>query len=1075
MSYGISDWGSQSFEFKPHAASDGTSWAVAKVHEGSLGPEAVIPDAHLLFNGEFERAGADLILRDGHGKTVVVHDYFASDHLPQLLSPDGARLTPDVVAALAGPLAPGQYAQAAPVPSGSDAVGRVAKVVGDATVVRNGVVVALHVGDAILKGDVLRTGSGSLGVTFTDGSTLNLTPHARLVVNEFAYDAHSTSNSEVLNLVQGSLTFISGHVAHQGHMQINTPVATLGIRGTVGGATEATDGTVSFFVAESATGAVLTDNRGHVLADVLQGGPMVIVRPAGPLNVLAEEVQKAPAELARELAIVQQMVSLQSIGEQIIQQYLQPNNDNNPNPHSTTHPHTQIEIPLPNHADTGTGSGTGDAADHVTVSLHTTTIDDTGAPITWTQFIYVPVPSDLTSPSAPTISVLNHQTHGDLTNGGSINDATPTIHVSLVGTGAVAGDRVELFNGTNAIGGPVTLTAANISAGFLEFNTPALADGVYHLNVSISDTTGNTSVASNAFNFTLDTVAPTLAPVASVIYNDTAAPDHFGAKGGTLAGSDGSGSALTYGIVGGSADMAQNGYDTKLTGTYGTLHLNSTSGAYEFVSNDAAINGLSASTVENFTFTVSDAAGNSTQQNFSVTLNGVNDVPLIVGNASTSGVENDTLTAAAAAYLVADHHLVNGLGGPDGFGQNSLPANDDGSTGAINITSVFGSDGLNFFGHNYTSLYVNNNGNITFANPNGAYTPQHIDGGVNNPIIAPFWADVDTRGSSGPSNLVYYNLDSTNHVLTVTWDNVGYYAEHANSPDAFQLQLIGTGGGNFDIVFRYESINWTTGDASGGSGGLGGYVARAGYSAGDGVAGHYYELSGSGNQSAMLALPSTSGDTGIAGVQIFQVNSGSVTEASVASGTIQFADPDRADSHSASFVAENGGKHADGTAYVGTFALDDPVNNGSHVTEAANGVPGSVAWHFSMTSGQIDAIVFNSTITQSYDVAVADNHGASVSQTVSVSVGGPGNDTFVFHADTHVGADTIVNFHTGSDHIELDGYGFGSASDVIAAVTPNSHGDAVINLGHGDSLTVSGVTSDYLSAHPELVHLHTLA
>src|SRR4249920_2571215 len=92
--------------------------------------------------------------------------------------------------------------------------------------------------------------------------------------------------------------------------------------------------------------------------------------------------------------------------------------------------------------------------------------------------------------------------------------------------------------------------------------------------------------------------------------------------------------------------------------------------------------------------------------------------------------------------------LINGLGGPEGFGENTLSRNDDGSSPAIDITSVFG-NGLNFFGHTYTALYLNNNGNITFSGPLSTFTPGPITAGLNNPIIAVFWADVDTRGGPG--------------------------------------------------------------------------------------------------------------------------------------------------------------------------------------------------------------------------------------------------------------------------------------------------------------------------------------
>src|SRR5262245_19540813 len=265
-----------------------------------------------------------------------------------------------------------------------------------------------------------------------------------------------------------------------------------------------------------------------------------------------------------------------------------------------------------------------------------------------------------------------------------------------------------------------------------------------------------------------------------------------------------------------------------------------------------------------------------------ITVTGTNDAPVITGGTTTGdftpggqqgggGGEGGVavVAAAAAAGPVGGNALVNGLGGSAGFGEQSLAANDDGSTGAIDITSVFGAQGLNFFGHYYTSIYINNNGNITFNSPTGQFTPSQITAGAGNPIIAPFWADVDTRGShvnaptpggnSTGSNLVYWDFDTVNGVFTVTWDDVGFFSQNTNHLNAFQLQLIDRGNGDFDIVFRYEDVTWTTGQASGGDNdGLGGSIARAGYSAGDGV--HYFELPQSGNQAGMLSLEATTGN-----------------------------------------------------------------------------------------------------------------------------------------------------------------------------------------------------------------------
>lgn len=228
--------------------------------------------------------------------------------------------------------------------------------------------------------------------------------------------------------------------------------------------------------------------------------------------------------------------------------------------------------------------------------------------------------------------------------------------------------------------------------------------------------------------------------------------------------------------------------------------------------------------------------------------------------------------------------LVNNLGGAAGFGENVLIRNDDGYQSYLDITPIFGDTGLNFFGTTYTQISINNNGNITFGGDGlYTYTPFGLATG-GYPIIAPFFADVDTRGgastatsggTSTGSNQVYYDFDPTgNGTLTVTWDDVGYYNSSTDKLNAFQLQLIGTGNGNFDIAFNYEDINWTTGSAysSGGVDGLGGVIARAGYSVGDGS--FWYELPQSGNQDGMLGLESLTGSNGIDGYFYYSMSGG---------------------------------------------------------------------------------------------------------------------------------------------------------------------------------------------------------
>jgi hypothetical protein len=104
-----------------------------------------------------------------------------------------------------------------------------------------------RVGDPVYKGDVVSTGPDSkLGVIFVDGTAFNISSNARMVLNEFVYDPKGTSNSTLISLTKGTFTFIAGKVARTGDMKVETPVATMGIRGTTPHVEIRDDGTVAF-------------------------------------------------------------------------------------------------------------------------------------------------------------------------------------------------------------------------------------------------------------------------------------------------------------------------------------------------------------------------------------------------------------------------------------------------------------------------------------------------------------------------------------------------------------------------------------------------------------------------------------------------------------------------------------------------------------------------------------------------------------------------------------------------------------------------------------------------------------
>ncbi|WP_336491808.1 Ig-like domain-containing protein, partial [Methylobacterium nigriterrae] len=401
---------------------------------------------------------------------------------------------------------------------------------------------------------------------------------------------------------------------------------------------------------------------------------------------------------------------------------------------------------------------------------------------------------------------------------------------------------------------------------------------------------------------------------------------------------------------------------------------------------------------DSFTYRASDGSLDSEPATVTIAVNG-GAAPLITSGASASltltiGQAGRPLTAIAAGYLAAGNALADGLGGHAGFGETTLDANDDASTQAIDITGVFGPQGLNFFNHRYTAIYVNNNGNITFEAPLGTYTPTRIGGGDANPIIAPFWADVDTStgpsgttagGHSKGSNLVHIDRDTANGVVTITWDDVGYYSNHTDALNAFQLQLIDLGNGDFDIVYRYEAVNWTLGDASEG------IHARAGYSSGTDAA--YYELPQSGHADALVALPGTPGNTGIDGVYVFEVQNGSVRGAGAlqGTGTVGFSDADIGDVHSVAIAIEAGSIHwrrADGSeAGTQPAAVADALARAfsAGITQEGGGT-GTATWTLSLPKSEVAFLGVGETLSVVYDLVVRDDAASSAPATVAVTI-----------------------------------------------------------------------------------------
>ena len=408
-----------------------------------------------------------------------------------------------------------------------------------------------------------------------------------------------------------------------------------------------------------------------------------------------------------------------------------------------------------------------------------------------------------------------------------------------------------------------------------------------------------------------------------------------------------------------------------------------------------------------------------------------------------------------------------------GFTANVLPPNDDLSSNEVPLPFT-----LNFFGTNFTSLFVNNNGNVTFGAPLGDFTPSGLNGNNNGtPIIAPFWADVDTTGAfsgdpsvpnSPPSGVVTFGVDTVNghQAFGVTYENVGYFGTHTDKLNSFQLVLIDrsdTGiAGAFDMEFNYDKIQWEVGDASGGVDGLCGtqpladcVPAAAGYSNGTGNPGTNFQLPGSfvagallDNGPAATALIHNSLNNPMIGRYLFQVRNGTVQSADLGLTMTQSANPVPAGSNQTyTLTVTNAGPNdatnttvsdtlptnatlvsatgSQGAACTGTTVVS--CNLGT----VANAGTATVTVVVTVNAGATGTVVNTATVVSDLPDPNQPNNTASVTATIGAST----NVTLVITPAGN-GTGTVKSVPTGINCGVTCSFGFASGTQITLTATP---------------------------------------
>ncbi|MBS7442560.1 BapA/Bap/LapF family large adhesin [Enterobacter sp. 120016] len=330
---------------------------------------------------------------------------------------------------------------------------------------------------------------------------------------------------------------------------------------------------------------------------------------------------------------------------------------------------------------------------------------------------------DLTAPTVPTLDTVNDNVPGgvtgNLTSGQTTNDSTPTIS----GTG-LAGSTIHIMNNGTQIG-----TAVVDGSGNWTFTpTAPLGDGSYSLRAYATDAAGNASANSSVFAFTIDTAAPGVPVVTSVI-------DDVGPVTGALTSGNSTNDARpTFngtGDVGSTVHVIVDGTEI------GTAVVNA-QGSWTFTPGTDLPDGPHA-----ITFNATDAAGNtgSTTTPFNLTVDtGVPSAPVIstagdnagsIQTPLTSGQSTDDTTPTLNGTATANATVtVYENGQPVGTVQAD-------GTGAWSFTP---STPLANGSHTWTATVTDAAGNVSPTSPN--FTLIVDTAAPNAPVISQAIDDV---------------------------------------------------------------------------------------------------------------------------------------------------------------------------------------------------------------------------------------------------------------------------------------------------------------------------------------------
>lgn len=1039
--------------------------------------DITLPDAGLMFRGAYDRAGPDLTISGPAGTSVRIVDYFAHETPPTLFSPEGAMLAPDLVAQLAGPRFAGKYAQAAPSQQALP-IGQVEAIGGDAVITRaDGSKVAAALGTHVFQGDVVETASGArISITFTDKTVATLGEGARLVLDKFVYDPAGGQNSLLFNLVHGAFVFVAGLVAPTGDMKIQTPVATMGIRGTTGIVrADVQDGTSYFTLKPDPPGKLGGSGGGIGAFDVfarLNGALIKEVRVADQLLIVrnaAGQFQDLPQLGSNESLFQQDILSFAFSAHQMLLQRLdggdppvtpdapaQPPGQrrgdiNDGTQHAGLNPedqqggffHAPLAIDLVKQTELLGNELLGGQAGQTGDENQVVTPNQQQIPPS-----FINVGKNVAPALDPTTITINdtentHDPESIITGrlAGRDPDQGSTLTYTIVG-----GRPGHAPNSTVIDTAYGRLTVFSDGRYVFEPNSQAIdalnAGQHVHLEIPVTVSDGIAPPTTSKINIDLHGADDplNLQPVTITIH-DTPQPENLSPIEGRLVADRDSNANVRYAIEDGQYDEAGRMYaDTP----YGRLTLYP-DGRYIFEPNNAAIDALRAGQDIHLRIGIwaMDGNGNISSNEIKIDIFGANEAPTV--NTARIHIENETLSGAAS-YAGDATYVMN----PEQPGQAGALWHpiDLSQSAHWNVTVYFGpgtgdvprADGVTFAFQNLGPQALGDSGGGIGINgvPNAVgvkFDSWPTNAGDYGFDFAQFFTDgnVSQPVATFPQIPTGSLADGSQHTIEISWDP-------ATKTLTYSLDGAITSSLVRDIVNL--DFNGATNVYAGFTAAGGTAYARETLTLGSIVA---------GNSALIVERPGVTGSS----------------EQRVVQGNFTFTD------------------EVNDTHTIAVTPLSETAYGSLQVTLVSDGAgSGKVSWHYAVIDGALDGLASEQSVIETYRIAISD--GAATTFTdITITLTGtsePSGGTPASAQVSHLsladgGISNIVFGSEGNDKIGLD---LGAGSTITSTIDGRGGTNMLDLVTSGASIDLTALAGGQLKniqeiglaqGHAEIVQL----